>query len=405
MTINSRGDTFANARALAGFIAYLHSHYGVSTARIVGHSFGGLWSRGALRLAAQSFPGVHVLSLTTLGTPHLGSFMADIAEGADPNLCGDTACRVIVALLIAAREVAFEPALGQLTAAALAQWNPGQGTSLKGIPVTAIAGDAVTFPGQTNRYVSPNDIAVGIESAQAVGLQQQGVIPTLSCFPPFPDVHSDTWLPFFPAVKHSLLSDPGVVTDVKQTLAGLPPSSSCPNPAAAFLSRAGDFSKGSLTVPLEVDVELRPGLLPRPGADDSIVVQRGTRITCRGHELRSIPFFEIPRLRVLRHPRCGAQLQVAPRRAGVLDLRQAPGRLTVKVRGRRISFQVRGLSTRAGDLAVALKHGHHYDRAQLDKSRSLLIRGHARTVTVRATVHQRGGSSAVAVVTVQLPPG
>ncbi|MFX8723734.1 hypothetical protein ABTM71_19915, partial [Acinetobacter baumannii] len=71
MTINSRGDIYANARALASFIAYLHAHDGVRTIRIVAHSYGGLWSRGALRLAAQTFPEVTVESLTTLGTPHL----------------------------------------------------------------------------------------------------------------------------------------------------------------------------------------------------------------------------------------------------------------------------------------------------------------------------------------------
>ncbi len=94
MTINSRGDIYANARALASFIAYLHSQLGVKTVRFVSHSYGGLWTRGAIRLASTSFPAVQVQSITTLGTPHLGSFMADIGEAIDPSLCGsDDACK------------------------------------------------------------------------------------------------------------------------------------------------------------------------------------------------------------------------------------------------------------------------------------------------------------------------
>lgn len=156
MTINSRGDIYANAHALASFIAYLHSQYGVNTVRIVAHSYGGLWTRGALRLASASFPAVRVLSITTLGTPHLGSFLADIAEDIDPALCGsDLRCKLIADLLVAYREQKFEPALSQLTAASLAQWNPGQGQSLTGIPLTAIAGDAISFPGSATATCHP----------------------------------------------------------------------------------------------------------------------------------------------------------------------------------------------------------------------------------------------------------
>ena len=133
MTINSRGDIYADAAALASFIAYLHTHYGVRTIRIVAHSYGGLWTRGAMRLASAVFPGVTVQSITTLGTPHLGSFMADIAEGIDPGFCGqDTTCKVLAYLVIAAKDATFEPALSQVTAVSLAQWNPGQGASLTG---------------------------------------------------------------------------------------------------------------------------------------------------------------------------------------------------------------------------------------------------------------------------------
>jgi triacylglycerol lipase len=151
MTINSRGDVYANAQALASFIGYLHSQLGVGTVRFVSHSYGGLRTRGAMRLASTDFPAVHVQSITTLGTPHLGSFMADIGEGVDPSLCGTgVLCKTIAYLLIAYRESSFEPAMSQATAAAVAEWNLGPGTTLNGIPLTAIGGNAVSIPGLTS---------------------------------------------------------------------------------------------------------------------------------------------------------------------------------------------------------------------------------------------------------------
>jgi hypothetical protein len=55
----------------------------------------------------------------------------------------------------------------------------GQGASLDGIPLTAIGGDAISIRGVSSPYISPNDLLVGIESAQAVGLQASGIIPEL----------------------------------------------------------------------------------------------------------------------------------------------------------------------------------------------------------------------------------
>lgn len=151
MTLNSRGDINADARALASFIAYLHSADRVSTVRIVAHSYGGLWTRGALRLASRSFPAVRVLSITTLGTPDLGSYLADIGESVDPVLCGrDVACRIVARLLVAFRERSFEPALSQVTAVSVAL--------LSGLPRRAqryvspiLSADQVQPPGRSER--------------------------------------------------------------------------------------------------------------------------------------------------------------------------------------------------------------------------------------------------------------
>ncbi len=397
MTINSRGDIFADAAALASFIAYLHTQYGVRTIRIVAHSYGGLWTRGAMRLASAVFPAVSVQSITTLGTPHLGSFMADIAEGIDPSFCGqDNTCKVLAYLVIAAKDLTFEPALSQVTAASMAQWNPGQGASLAGIPVSAIAGDAVTLPGITNPYVSPNDVLVGLRSAQAAGLKGPGVIPQLSCFAPFPDVHSLTFLPFFPNVRYALLNDPAIATDVAQTLAGTPAPNPCPSSAAA------------ISPPHDVTEALRMGSsalgtrLPRhPRADDVIVLRAGTKVTCRGRALASIPLLYSTRLRIIPRPSCEGVVRVRHASGGVLYVRDTTDSVTLhRATGR---YVVRLHGTPPGSrLTVAIEHGQRFVATPLDGHRSFAATGSHRSITCRVTITPRHGRAELAVITLDL---
>ncbi len=406
MTINSRGDIYANARALASFVAYLHSRYRVSSARIVAHSYGGLWTRGALRLASGSFPGVRVLSITTLGTPHLGSFLADIGEGVDPSFCGlDIACRVIADLLVAYREAKFEPALSQVTAASLEQWNPGQGQSLKGIPLTAISGNAIRLPGISNPYISPDDVLIGLQSAQAVGLDKAGVIPELACFSPFPDVHSNTFLPFFPAVKHSLLSDPGIVADVEQTLAGQPPSSRCPNPASAGTRTTSTLVSGAssrtLTLPLRAASARLGTTLPRASSGDAIIFLRGTLLTCRGRPLGSIPFLNSIQLRVIPQPSCSGRLRVTPGGAGALYLRHTADSVTIRIHSGRLFVHVRGPGS-ARRPVVAIKQGRRFLTRSLDREHSLRVARGPRIITLRIELAQPGGARELAIATLHL---
>jgi triacylglycerol lipase len=401
MTINSRGDIYANAAALASFVAHLHSAYGVNSVRFVDHSYGGLWTRGALRLATSVFPSVQVLSVTTLGTPHLGSFLADMAEAVDPSLCGsDVSCRLVAYSFIAYRDLALEPAVGQLTAASLAQWNPGQGTSLDSIPLSAIAGNAVTFPGITNPYVSPNDVLVGLASAQAVGLDKAGVIPRLSCFSPFPDVHSNTFLPLFPG-RHSLINDPAVVTAVEQTLGGNTPSTTCPNPATQ--GSAGTLvssSDGTLTVPLHAALRPRGQTLPRPANDDAILLVKGESVRCGNRTLGSIPFFDSTRLRVIPAPSCRGHLRIGRSRARVLDLRRTSDVVQLRVKAHRIFIRI---SQRSGThLSVSIKRGRGFRAVRLGARGALGVARTLRTVTLRLALVQRTGRAEVATVTVHV---
>ena len=397
MTINSRGDIYADAGALASFIAYLHTQYGVRTIRVVAHSYGGLWTRGAMRLASAAFPGVTMQSITTLGTPHLGSFMADIAEGVDPGFCGqDTTCKVIAYLVIAAKDATFEPALSQVTAVSMAQWNPGQGSSLNGIPLSAIAGDAVSLPGITNPYVSPNDVLVGLRSGQAAGLKGPGVIPELSCFAPFPDVHSTTFLPLFPHVQYALTNDPVIATDVEQTLAGTPAPLPCPSSGVASTSTH------------DVTATLRTGssalgtrLAHRAGADDAIVVRTGTTVTCRGRALPSIPLLYSTRLRLIPRPSCDGPIRIRHASGGVLYVRDTADSVTLHRTQGRYVVRLHGTPTGA-KISLAIKHGQRFVATTLDRDRSFAATGALRTITCRVTVTPRHGRAELAVITLHL---
>jgi triacylglycerol lipase len=397
MTINSRGDIYADAQALASFLAYLHSQYGVNTVRVVAHSYGGLWTRGAMRLASAVFPGVTVQSITTLGTPHLGSFMADIAEGIDPGFCGqDTTCKVLAYLVIAAKDATFEPALSQVTAVSLAQWNPGQGSSLNGIPVSAIAGNAVRLPGITNPYVSPNDVLVGLRSAQAAGLKSPSVIPRLSCFAPFPDVHSATFLPLFPNVRYALTTDPVIATDIEQTLAGTPAPRPCPA-SAAQTSAVNRAAAGNVTVPLRSGFAARGSKLPPFAADDAIVLRTGTEVTCRGRALASIPLLYSTKLRIIPRPRCRGRVALSRGSSGVLYVRRSAGSVTARRTTKGFTFRLLGTPGGAR-LTLAVRRGQRWVGQPL-RTGTLAINGSHHAMTCRVTVTPKRGRPTVAVVT------
>ncbi len=89
--IDSNGELAANQQALVTFLQFLNQSYGITHVAIVGHSDGGLWSRAAITQLNDDGSPITVDSLTTVGTPHTGSFGADLAVaiGSDGCSCAD----------------------------------------------------------------------------------------------------------------------------------------------------------------------------------------------------------------------------------------------------------------------------------------------------------------------------
>jgi len=192
-TIDTTGSIDHAGEHLARFIDFLHTDKAVDEVDLVGHSMGGLYARAAVRALSDAGSPVKVRSLTTIGTPWQGSYLSDYANGTVPlsDCLTDQFCESqmkgfaedITAVYVSgsAREV------GQAYLMGPRGWNQVQAGALGKIPVTLIAGDRFTRPGQTN--VWPNDGIVALRSALAVDIDD-AVLPHRRCFS-FADTHSD----------------------------------------------------------------------------------------------------------------------------------------------------------------------------------------------------------------------
>ena len=84
VTIDSVGEIEASAGKLARFLGHLHAEYGVREIDIVAHSLGGVISRSAhMQMTAAGVP-MRIISLTSIGTPWLGSFVRHFDLGTMP---------------------------------------------------------------------------------------------------------------------------------------------------------------------------------------------------------------------------------------------------------------------------------------------------------------------------------
>lgn len=194
MTVDSTGSIDLAGEHLARFIDWLHTQQGIDEIDLVGHSMGGLYARAAIRTLQADRSPVAVRSLTTIGTPWQGSFLADNVERTvSLSACaGDQFCesqmtgyaRDIAAVHVSgsARE------LGQSYLTGAKGWNSFQAGVLDRIPVTLIGGDRFTHPGG-DPAVWPNDGVVELRSAVAHDVDD-AVLPHRRCLV-VDDTHSD----------------------------------------------------------------------------------------------------------------------------------------------------------------------------------------------------------------------
>jgi len=170
MTIDSVGEIEASAAALSRFLEHLHSEYGVTEVDLVAHSLGGVISRSAhMQMTAVGSP-AHIISLTSIGTPWLGSFVRHYDLDTMPM--PEPAASFAFSLMGHIRQG------GGLVAKADAPpvWASGKDHGLDGLSLTRIAG--TYFTGEGEPY--PHDGMVSRSSALAVDADPV-VLPGAMC--------------------------------------------------------------------------------------------------------------------------------------------------------------------------------------------------------------------------------
>ncbi len=208
MTVDSVGDVEDSAACLAQFLVHLSGEYGVREVDLVGHSLGGVFARSAhMQLCAADAP-VEVVSLTSIGTPWLGSFVRhyDRESMPMPEPAASYAARVMGHMRQGGRLVApaEQPPL----------WSTGKEHGLDGLALTRIAG--TYFTGEGDPY--PHDGMASRASVFAVG-DDPVVFPAATCHE-VPSVHSI----YFARVmeipwERSITWDPRVMELVVQVIA------------------------------------------------------------------------------------------------------------------------------------------------------------------------------------------
>ncbi|WP_422749824.1 esterase/lipase family protein [Mycobacterium sp. WMMD1722] len=193
LTVNSTGSIDLAGEHLARFLNWLHTEKGVGEVDLVAHSMGGLYSRSAIRVLATTGAPVQVRSLTTIGTPWQGTYLADYANGdlALTDCLGDSFCEAGMKAMKAEVERLVAGSGREVTAAYLTGddgWNDFQSGVLDDIAVTLIGGNRFTVAGRANPAVWPNDGLVALRSALAADVGDP-VLPHRRCHT-FDDTHS-----------------------------------------------------------------------------------------------------------------------------------------------------------------------------------------------------------------------
>jgi triacylglycerol lipase len=347
-TIDTGGDVDANGLALASFLAFLRDKYGVTTVQLVGHSDGGIWSRSAITQSSAYSAGLDVQSLTTLGTPHTGSFAADLIEAMNGATCDfsneieQTICDGFEDVLDVMQTELGPTAITELTNTYMATWNPRQ--TMGSCAVTTIAGDYVNVPyigWLLPSYYNRSDGVVGLSSALAQGsstLEGSPITPprftTLVNGGTFDVVHTPS-LGFLS--PNNELNQPAISAVVLGAVrAGATTGASCIRSPATRVR-----GPEAIAVPLRTAVLVRgAGLSARRG--DLLVARRSVKVRCGS---RSLTGPGTRSVLVLPLGECRGALSVKGGRA--MLLRSDPSRrVGLALSGSRLTVSLRGAPAR-----------------------------------------------------------
>ena len=173
-TVNTTADIDLGGEDLTRFVGLLHERFGVTEVDFIGHSNGGLFARSAIRTMGLLGSPVRTRSLTTLGTPWMGTLPLRWAFGEIPDaaLMGQDFITAFAAELKAhvkdsdmglSAENTYHYLVGP------GGWNEFQVGALDEIPVYTVGGTYFQAEGG-DPELWPNDGLVTRYSAVAEGL-------------------------------------------------------------------------------------------------------------------------------------------------------------------------------------------------------------------------------------------
>lgn len=302
-------------------------------------------------------------SLTTLGTPHTGSYLADLALELSNGKCDfsdKTEQRICESLELLADALLIKlgvTATRQLGNDFLATWNPQQ--TIGNCPVSVIAGDHVGLGIPFLDYYTPSDGLVGLASAQArAALDIDGKpIPA----PEIPDLREAGVYDVVHGASVSFLSKKNLLNQAQISaqvtdntlLSGAQPcnviAATAGPGAEAVAAAAGSVQR--LRAPLYRMVAAdRRGKLPEAGPEDFVASERRVSVRCGSAKLEPIPLLGERALRIHDARACDGALranQSGTGEAGALLLRSHPGRhVAARIDGDQARLRVQGRAPR-----------------------------------------------------------
>lgn len=222
VTVNSTADIDLGGEHLARFLQLLNQRYGIDEVDLIGHSNGGLFARSAIRTAALLGIPVRTRSLTTLGTPWMGTFPLRWTYGEVPDsalINPEFAAKfALLKAHVLENDLGLSPQNTYHYLVGAGGWNDYQVGVLDEIPVYTVGGTYFEADGG-DPELWPNDGLVTRFSALAEGLPS--TVAPIHASASFPVTHSifvsdvigQPW-------ETGMMWNPEVLTSVDAFLAG-----------------------------------------------------------------------------------------------------------------------------------------------------------------------------------------
>jgi hypothetical protein len=334
--------------------------------------------RGAVHRSAPAIKG-----LVTLGTPHLGSPVADVGVLMAGIDCGDggSACATVQKLASVLVTLLGPTAVAELSSSFLSTWNPQ--TKLAGCRVTTIEGTAIHPPAlrppqpALSRYYLPTDGLVGFSSAANRAARALDGAPI-----PAAPISRLVDGGAFPAYHTPEIGNPSELNDAAVNAALV---KALRAPMAPCLStRISRPSKLVVRLVVRRSAGAHGGSLGSTANGDVVLGVGKASVACGGHALVASPLLPIPLLKTYVTGACGALRSTAT----ALLLHNTRSSAALRLAGRTLTVTIKG--PQVEDLTLQVLRRGVWVRVALRRGRATIP--HGSLVQLRLTGRAASGT-------------